>query len=120
MAFQGIGHAAQEYEMVKRSHLDTERLCRQQGIVFIPLVAEPSGGWGPTGADTLRRLARASDRRGGDELGAGAAQLFQRLSVAIRRATARAVLRRHAERPRAGGALAAAPGLLAELREEDV
>ena len=106
--------------MVKRSHLDTERLCRQQGIVFIPLVAEPSGGWGPTGADTLRQLARASDRRGGDELRAGAAQLFQRLSAAIRRATARAVLRRHAERPRAGGALAAAPGLLAELSEEDV
>ncbi|CAK0893422.1 unnamed protein product, partial [Prorocentrum cordatum] len=35
-------------------------------------------------ADTLRRLARASERRGGEELGAGAAQLCQRLSVAIR------------------------------------
>ncbi|CAK0834577.1 unnamed protein product, partial [Prorocentrum cordatum] len=116
LAFHEVGRPAQEYELVKRS-LDTERQCQQQGIGFIPLVAEPSGEWGPTGADTLRRLARASDWRRGERLGAGAARLFQRLSVAIRRATARAVLRRHAELSSAGGAMAAAPGLLAELGE---
>jgi hypothetical protein len=119
LAFQEVGRASQEYELVKRNHLDTERQCQQQGIVFFPPVAEPSGGWGPTGAETLRRLARASDRRRGEELGAGAARLFQCLSVAIRRATARAVLRRHAALPSTGGAVAAAPGLLAELWEDD-
>ena len=105
--------------MVKRHHLDTELVCRQQGIAFIPLVAEPSGGWGPTGVDTLGRLARASDRRLGDEPGTGAKHLFQQLSVAIRRATARAVLRRCAEPCPAGGPLAVVRALLAAQGEEE-
>ena len=117
LAMQGVGRAAQEYEMVKRSHLDTETLCRRQGILFIPLVAEPSGGWGPKGAETIRRLARASDRRLGEEAGSGATRLFQQLSVAIRRQTSRAILRRHAEPPPAGGAEATARDLLAEEDE---
>ncbi|CAK0860758.1 unnamed protein product, partial [Prorocentrum cordatum] len=39
LAFQGVGRAAQEYELVKRNHLDTERQFQQQGVAFIPLVA---------------------------------------------------------------------------------
>ena len=77
LAFQGMGRAAQEYEVVKRTHLDTDAQCRQQGMLFIPLVAEPSGGWGPNGADTLRRLARASDMRLGEEPGTGWTRLLQ-------------------------------------------
>ncbi|CAK0809588.1 unnamed protein product [Prorocentrum cordatum] len=33
--------APQAREVVKRTHLDTEALCRQQGVFFILLVAEP-------------------------------------------------------------------------------
>eukprot|EP00959_Pyramimonas_sp_CCMP1952_P220011 4599851-Pyramimonas_sp.AAC.1 len=117
MAFQGVGSAAEAYEVVKRTHLDTEALCRQQGLLFIPLVAEPTGGWGPTGAATLRLLARASDARLGEEPGSGATRLFQQLSVAIRRASARAILRRQAEEAPASGAVAAARDVLAEEDE---
>ncbi|CAK0836007.1 unnamed protein product [Prorocentrum cordatum] len=32
LTFQEVGRAAQEYELVKRNHFDTERQCQQQGI----------------------------------------------------------------------------------------
>ena len=39
-----VGSAARNYEDHKRSYLQTEEECRQQGIIFTPLVAEASGG----------------------------------------------------------------------------
>ena len=42
-----VGHAATVYEIHKRRHLRIEDDCRQQGILFVPLVAEASGGWDP-------------------------------------------------------------------------
>ena len=42
-----VGAAAEAYELYKRSDLNTEADCRAQGIAFVPLVAETSGGWGP-------------------------------------------------------------------------
>ena len=41
--------AVKAYEDHKRSHLDTETICREEGITFIPLVCEADGGgWGPS------------------------------------------------------------------------
>ena len=38
------GASAQDYESTKRSHLNTAAECEQQGVVFVPVVGEPSGG----------------------------------------------------------------------------
>ena len=72
----------------------TEAECTAQGIQFVPVVAETSGGWGPTGVDTLQRLAKAKARRTGEETGKVLSQFLEVLSVAIRAANAKAVLRR--------------------------
>jgi len=92
--FREVGAAAALYEDTKRTHLNTADTCASQGLTFVPLVAEPSGGWGPTGAKTLRRLAKAVELRTGAPAGSVRAQLFQQLAVSIRRSSARAILRR--------------------------
>ena len=38
------GAAAKSYEVRKRMFMDTEAQCHRQGIAFIPMVAESSGG----------------------------------------------------------------------------
>ena len=41
-------YATKAYEDFKRSHLETESLCREEGITFIPMICEADGGgWGP-------------------------------------------------------------------------
>jgi hypothetical protein len=93
-AADGPGVAAIAYEAHKRSHLNTEAECAQQGVTFLPMVAEASGGWGPTGLKVLRQLAKSAAAKtgGDDDLSMG--NLLQSLCVTIRRAKARAVLRR--------------------------
>ena len=89
-------YAASEYEEHKRSFLYTEEECREQGILFVPIVAETSGGWGPSAMSTFKRLAKQAAGRGGlftpDK--AVLPQFLERASIAIRTAKARAVLRR--------------------------
>ena len=82
------------YEDHKRSYLNTAAECSEQGVLFVPFVAESSGGWGTTGFTTLHKLAKASGQRWGKDVEASLSHLLERLSVAIRSAHARAVLRR--------------------------
>ena len=91
-----VGHAATVYEIHKRRHLRTEDKCRQQGILFVPLVAEASGGWGSSAIQTFSKMARMAARRGVPTNGPKAIMplFLERLSIAIRSARARAVLRR--------------------------
>ena len=90
------GAAAADYEIRKRTFLNTEEECRQQGILFVPLVAESSGGWGASAFSVFKRMAKLAAHRGGLSSPARAAlPLFlERLSVSIRSAKARAALRR--------------------------
>ena len=88
------GAAAVQYEQRKRNFLDTETQCSQQGVLFIPMVAESSGGWGPSGRSTLRKLAKAAGQRCARDEETSLSQILERLSVAVRAAKARAVLRR--------------------------
>ena len=75
-------HACAAYEECKRNHLQTAALCRQQGLQFIPLIAEAvSGGWGREAMKAWRQLV-------------GTEHLLQCLSVTLQRENARAVLRR--------------------------
>ena len=91
-----VGSAARSYEDHKRSHLHTEEECRQQGILFIPLVAETSGGWGPSALSTFSKWAKLATKRNGAASSPKAVlpQFLERLCVCIRAAKARAVLRR--------------------------
>ena len=88
--------AAEAYEVYKREYKGTAADCRSQGISFIPMVAEPSGGWGPSAVCTLKALARAAATRSHSGAGPSAilAEHLQQLCTAIRRASARAILRR--------------------------
>ena len=88
-------HAATAYEARKRAHLDTEALCRNEGLQFVPLVVEAcAGGWGPTAVRTLRALGELLADRTGQTPAAATEHLFQALSVVLQRENARAVLRR--------------------------
>ena len=101
------GRAATAYEERKRRHLNTEQLCRGQGLQFVPLVVEAcGGGWGPTAVQVWRRLGAIHAARVGLTPGEGAEQLRQVLSVTLQRENARAVLRRLPEGSAEVGALA--------------
>ena len=116
-AAENAGAAARAYETFKRAHLNTETECGQQGVTFVPMVAESSGGWGPEGLQTLRQLAKGTARRAGSDASASMGQLLQRLCVCIRSAKARAVLRRagHSQEPMASAIESAQAALLAHV-----
>ena len=68
---------------------------RGQGLQFVPLVAEATGGgWGPTAVKTWRELGGLYAARLGLTASEGTEQLLQSLSVTLQRENARAVLRR--------------------------
>ncbi len=75
-----------------------ERDCAAQGISFIPVVAETSGGWGASAMCTFKALAKAAASRELDDAESAVKPRLQRHleheCTAIRRANARAVLRR--------------------------
>ena len=58
------------------------------------MVAESTGGWGPTAISVLNGIARVAARRSGGEISTYMAQYLEGLCVCIRRAHAKAVLRR--------------------------
>ena len=90
------GVAAEAYEAYKRSYLNTAQLCLHQGLSFVPLVAETTGGWGPSGMCTIKAMARAAAARSGSDEHIVRELWLQKLSVAMRRANGRAILRRDA------------------------
>lgn len=87
--------AAEDYEARKRAHLQTAATCANEGLQFIPLVAEAaSGGWAPVAMQTWRQLAHCVAARTGEEAGAELGKLLQTLAISLQRENARAVLRR--------------------------
>ena len=53
-----VSAAAEAYELFKHHYLNTEADCRAQDTAFLPIIAETSGGWGPTAIGTIKRLSR--------------------------------------------------------------
>ena len=87
--------AAEDYEARKRAHLQTAATCANEGLQFIPLVAEAArGGWAPVAMQTWRQLAHCVAARTGEEAGAELGKLLQTLAISLQRENARAVLRR--------------------------
>ena len=59
--------------------------CRQQGIAFIPVVAEALGGWHPVAVEQIRKLGSALARHTGQEEGEAISHLITRCSVLLQR-----------------------------------
>ena len=88
------GHAALRYEQRKRDYQQTAQQCEAQGISFIPVVAERSGGWGSSARKALRKIAKSAAQRSGRDQGLISKEYLEVLCVGIRRSKARAVLKR--------------------------
>ena len=88
------------YENRKRDHLRTEALCRDEGLSFVPMVAEGvGGGWSTAGQAVWKSCAHAIANISGEHRNAVAEQIFQTLSITIHKEGARAVLRRLSAAP---------------------
>ena len=86
--------AAVAYEQTKRAHLGTAAACAREGVTFVPLVVETTGAWAPNAKAVLRGIARAAAARAGTSTDAELAAILQHTRVLLRRAQARAILRR--------------------------
>ena len=88
--------ATHAYEDFKRHHLDTERLCHNEGIKFIPMIAEADGGgWGPQAHKVIHEIAKLRATLSGDLEDKEAQHFLQSLNLILHRENARAILRRH-------------------------
>ena len=65
-----------------------EEDCRQQGIAFLPLVAESLGGWHPCAEREVRKLGSALARHTGQLEGEAIAHLWGRLGILLQRGNA--------------------------------
>ena len=86
-----------KYEDFKCSHQDTKNQCLDQGLTFIPLVMEATGGgWGKVARGVWSELAKTSALASGElETNTSCAiSLLQRLSMTLRRENARSCLKR--------------------------
>ena len=65
-----------------------EDLCRQQGLAFLPLVAEALGAWHPSAQKQVKKLGSALARHTGQPDGEATGHLWQRLGVLLQRGNA--------------------------------
>ena len=85
--------ATASYEARKCSFLNTAALCKEEGIVFRPMVIEAVGGsWGTTARDVFSRFANSSARLTGESPSQKLEDCLTHLSVVLHRANAHATL----------------------------
>ena len=85
------------YEDFKTSYRDTKAECQAQGITFIPMVVEATGGgWGKSARCFWSKLAKSSSLSRGELAteSTSAIHFLQRFSMILHRENARACLRR--------------------------
>ena len=99
--------AIKAYEDAKRSfrpngaELPTEEACRVAGFSFVPMVMEAhGGGWGAGARAVIASIARCVAAARNIEPAAASLEIAQRISIALHRESARAILKR---RMMAGG-----------------
>ena len=68
--------------------------CDQQGIAFIPVVAESLGGWHKVGLEQLRKLGSALARHTGQEEGETISHILTRASVLLQKGLSALLLNR--------------------------
>ena len=71
--------------------------CARDGMAFVPMAWEPTGGCGHMARDALRRLMRMASAADPAARSAFAQRTQQRWSVLVRREAARATLRKQFE-----------------------
>ena len=104
---------AASYEDFKRSHLNTQRLCTAEGLIFTPMVVEAVGGsWGPAAHSVFTGLAKAKSLITGEPVDMLLSQLRQHLGVVLHRENARAILKRSHAHTYTSSAILAAADLL--------
>ena len=77
----------------------TADLCDQQGIAFIPVVAESMGGWHKVALEQLRKLGSALARHTGQEEGETIGHLLTRASVLLQKGLSSLLLNRIPSHP---------------------
>ena len=91
------------YENRKRTYLNTESACKDEGIQFIPLICEADGGgWGPAAHTVWSELAKHKSSLTGEPNSTTAMHLLQSLGLILHRENARAILRRSPHNNRMG------------------
>ena len=85
----------QRYENLKRQYKDTDACCRAAGFLFVPMVLEAhAGSLSGTARGMLDWIARRAAAAEGEVFGTVSLKIAQRISCALHRENARAVLRR--------------------------
>ena len=74
---------AEDYEARKRTHLQTQQLCVSEGLQFVPLVVEASGGWAPIARRTWKELGQLLATKIGESEAVEIEQLIQSLVVSL-------------------------------------
>eukprot|EP00665_Eupelagonemidae_sp_cell47_P016477 gene16477-biopygen1216 len=89
-------HATVSYEARKRSHLNTDVLCKEDGLRFIPMCCEASGGsCGPAARKVWSGLANASAKLTGESPSRKLEDIPETLSIIIlHQSNARAIVSR--------------------------
>ena len=86
--------AAEGYCKFKCNHNETERKCREKGIVYQPMVFESTGGMSSEAEKVIKCINRAVAEYTSTPYGEVAQHFWQRLSVDIQRSGHRAYARR--------------------------
>ena len=81
--------ATKWYEAYKRSYLNTETTCQENGITFIPIICEADGGgWGPAAQAVWSELAKHKSAMTGEPSSITATQLLQSLGLILHKENA--------------------------------
>ena len=85
------------YENFKKSFQSTEQQCNAAGFGFHPFVFEAhAGGWSPLGRKICSHIAKNAAVIENTTVEAASLRIAQRLSAALHRENARAILKRQA------------------------
>ena len=85
---------ANDLETKKREHNNNEAKCEEAGYKFLPLAVETFGGWGNSGRETLRQLARKLSINKNIPMSKVVPRIYTTLSVILQKENIFAILNR--------------------------
>ena len=75
--------------------MNTNEQCSPEGIHFIPMIIEASGGaWGLNAEEVWKSIIKSTAVLSGEPISSVANELYQSLSVTLQKSNARAILKR--------------------------
>jgi len=92
------GRVFADYEAFKRDYKQTDQICRDQGLLFTPMILEAhGGGWSPTCRGIVDWIARQIAAVTHKDQSVVSLRIAQRISCSLQRENARAIMRRFAD-----------------------